>query len=137
MLSFMRLLRGISYTVLTIMIYLAIPLIGWGILNWGEFFSNSARIVYAISITIMSLFVGYQAIENPDGFRSGKRVERKRSHRQSVVSLFMIGLLYFALFFLPFADRRNIDVMNLGTSSQWIGLGKCTALMSQFRKIII
>lgn len=57
-----------------------------------------------------------------NGFRNGKEEYRKYSHRQSAVSLFMIDFFNFALFFLTFAYRRNIAVMDIRTLFQWIGL---------------
>jgi protein-S-isoprenylcysteine O-methyltransferase Ste14 len=118
----MKALRGLSFMIVTLLMYLMIPLLGWGILDWKGFFSSGPRIGYAITVFIMGLLVGYQAIENPEGSRGGKGDERKRSRRQSIVSSFMIFFLYFALFFLPYTDRRNIAVMNIGLVLQWIAL---------------
>lgn len=122
----MKLLRGFSFMIVTLLMYLLIPLLGWGIVDWEGFFSSPPRISYAIAVGIMGLLVGYQAITNPEGIRGGRGDERKRSRRQSFVSLIMIGFLYFALFFLPYADRRNIAVMNIGLIIQWIGLAFTT-----------
>ena len=108
--------------IVTLLMYLVIPLLGWGIMDWDGFFSSSPRISYAVAVGIMGLLVGHQAIKNPEGIRGGRGDERKRSRRQSFVSLLMIGFLYFALFFLPYADRRNIAVMEIGLILQWIGL---------------
>jgi protein-S-isoprenylcysteine O-methyltransferase Ste14 len=118
----MQTIRGFSFMIVTWLMYLAIPLLGWGILDWKGFFSSGPRAGYAITVVIVGLLVGYQAIENPEGIRGGKGDERKRSRRQSIVSSFMIFFLYFVLFFLPYADRRNIIVMNIGLVLQWIGL---------------
>jgi protein-S-isoprenylcysteine O-methyltransferase Ste14 len=118
----MKMIRFISFMFVTVLMYLAIPLLGWGIMDWEGFFSSAPRTAYAISVFIVGLLVGYQTIENPDGIRGGKGDDSKRSRRQSIVSLCMIVFLYFALFFLPFADRRNIAVMDIGLVLQWLGL---------------
>jgi protein-S-isoprenylcysteine O-methyltransferase Ste14 len=118
----MTFIRGFSFMIVTLLIYLAIPLLGWGILDWEGFFSSAPRTGYAITVVILGLLVGYQAMINPEGDRGGRGDERKRSRRQSVVSAFMIGFLYFVLFFLPYVDRRDIAVMNIRQILQWIGL---------------
>jgi protein-S-isoprenylcysteine O-methyltransferase Ste14 len=118
----MTVLRGFSFMIVTLLMYLVIPLLGWGILDWQGFFSSAPRTGYAVTVIILGVLVGYQAMNNHEGIRGGRGDERKRSRRQSVVSSFMIGFLYFVLFFLPFADRRNIVVMNIGFVPQWIGL---------------
>jgi protein-S-isoprenylcysteine O-methyltransferase Ste14 len=118
----MTILRGFSFMIVTLLMYLVIPLLGWGILDWQGFLSSAPRTGYAGTVIILGLLVGYQAMNHPEGIRGGKGDERKRSRRQTIVSSFMIGFLYFALFFLPYADRRDIAVMNIGFISQWIGL---------------
>ena len=122
----MTIIRGFSFMIVTLLMYLAIPLLGWGILDWQGFLSNAPRIGYAVTVVILSLLVGFQAINNPEGIRGGRGDDRKRSPRQSIVSSFMVGFLYLTLFFLPFADRRDIAVMNIGLILQWIGLALTT-----------
>lgn len=119
----MNLLKAAGYAITTVLIYLAVPLLGWGILDLPGFFSVAPRAGYALAVGAFSLLVGYQAIHAPEGFRGGRGDEGKRVRRQSVVSAFMIAVLYLALFGLPFADRRSIGVMGLGMAGRWVGLG--------------
>jgi protein-S-isoprenylcysteine O-methyltransferase Ste14 len=119
----MSLLKAAGYAITTVLIYLAVPLLGWGIFDLPGFFSVAPRAGYALAVGVFGLLVGYQAIHAPEGFRGGGGDAGKRVRRQSVVSAFMIAVLYLALFGLPFADRRGIGVMGLGMAGRWVGLG--------------
>jgi protein-S-isoprenylcysteine O-methyltransferase Ste14 len=65
---------------------------------------------------------GYQAIGAPEGLRGGKGIEGKLVRRQRIVKVVVILLMYVALVFLPFADRRNIGMMVENQSMRWAGL---------------
>jgi protein-S-isoprenylcysteine O-methyltransferase Ste14 len=118
----MRLLRGVAFALTTVLIYLGVPLLGWGILHLEGFFSIPARTGYAVAVGIMGLLVGYQAVDAPEGIRGARGNDSKRSRRQSVVSAMMIAVLYVALFALPFADRRGWGVMVTSPVVRWAGL---------------
>ena len=61
----MELLRLVLYIIATALLYLGIPLLGWGLGDLGGYFSNSARLGYALVVGIFSLAVGVQAFSSP------------------------------------------------------------------------
>jgi protein-S-isoprenylcysteine O-methyltransferase Ste14 len=71
---------------------------------------------------MFGLAAGYQAVDSPEGLRGGKGEEGKRLSRQSVVKVAVILLMYGALVFLPFADRRDIGVLFESQAARWPGL---------------
>jgi protein-S-isoprenylcysteine O-methyltransferase Ste14 len=118
----MKILRGFGFMIATLLLYLGVPLLGWGLGNLPGYFSSSQRTAYAVVVTLFGLAVGYQAIDTPEGIRGGKGQPGKLVSRQSAVRFAVIIFLYVALFFLPFADRRSIGVMPGVPAWQWVGL---------------
>ena len=118
----MKYLRGISFSLTTLVMYLGIPLLGWGITNLRGFFSVSPRLGYAVFVAFLSLATGYQAIYAPEGISGRKGDKSKRLQHQSVVSVLLILLLFGVLVFLPFADRNNICVIRENPPVRWSGL---------------
>ena len=118
----MKYLRGISFSLTTLVMYLGIPLLGWGIADFRGFFSIYPRLGYAVFIVILSLATGYQAIDAPEGIRGRKGGKSKRLKRQSIVSVLIILLLFGVLTFLPYADRLGIGVLSDNPLVRWSGL---------------
>jgi len=121
----MRYLRAVLFFLVTVAIYLGLPLLGWGIGDLRGFFSLYPRLGYAVLVAAFGLAVAYQAVEASEGIRGSRGDESKLLHRQSVVGMVMILVLYAALVFLPFADRRSIGVMMVGLAVRWPGLVLC------------
>ena len=118
----MKYLRGVSFSLTTLAMYLGIPVFGWGVTDLPGFFSASPRLGYAVFVAILSLATGYQAIYAPEGIRGRKGDKSKRLQRQSVVSALLILLLFRVLVFLPLADRNNICVIRDNQPVRWSGL---------------
>jgi len=115
-------LRVIQFFVGTPLIYLAPPLLGWGIDDLAGFFSLYPRLGYAVLVVILGLVAGYQAIDGPEGLKGGKGEAGKLVRRQSVVKVVIILLMYVFLAVVPFADRRGMGVMFEGAAMRWPGL---------------
>ena len=118
----MKYLRAIGSFIVTLLVYLGLPLLGWGINDLPSFFSSSPRSGYAVLLIFLALAVGCQAIYAPEGFRGSRGDKSKRIHRQSVVAVVLIAILFGALIFLPFADRHGIGVMIGNQAVRWSGL---------------
>jgi protein-S-isoprenylcysteine O-methyltransferase Ste14 len=118
----MRILRGLGFLVSTILMYLGIPLLGWGLGGLRGFLSMPQRLAYALTVLALGLAVGWQAVRSPEGIRGGSGREEKRVARQSVIRIAVILLLYFALLFLPFADRRGIGALAGNPWVRWAGV---------------
>jgi protein-S-isoprenylcysteine O-methyltransferase Ste14 len=119
----MKYLRALLFFFATLMIYLGIPLLGWGLGDLGGFFSINPRLGYAIIVGVFSLAVGIQAIGSTEGIRGGKGEKGKLVLRQSIVRVVLVLSLYLALSFIPFADRRGIGAFNAGGITRWLGVG--------------
>ena len=118
----MKGLRSLGFFINTLLMYLGLPLLGWGFDDpWG-FFSLSQRLGYAVLVVALGLAVGYQAFDAPEGIRGSKGKESKLVHRQSIIRVAGVLLLFAAFMFLPFADRRSIGVMSDGHAPRWVGL---------------
>jgi protein-S-isoprenylcysteine O-methyltransferase Ste14 len=118
----MKYLQAIGSFLVTLLIYLGLPLLGWGINDLPGFFSSYPRLGYAVLLIFLALAVGCQAIYAPEGFRGSRGNKSKRLHRQSIVAAGLIFILFGALFLLPFADRHGIGVMTGTQALRWSGL---------------
>jgi protein-S-isoprenylcysteine O-methyltransferase Ste14 len=118
----MKYLQAIGSFIITLLVYLGLPLLGWGINDLPSFFSSYPRFGYAVLLIFLALAVGCQAINAPEGFRGSRGDKKKRLHRQSIVAAGLIFILFGALFLLPFADRYSIGVMTGNQALRWSGL---------------
>jgi protein-S-isoprenylcysteine O-methyltransferase Ste14 len=117
----MKYIRGIGFALNTLLMYLGISLLGWGLGDIQGFFQSSPRLAYALLIAILGLAVGIQSIDNPEGVRGRSGEKGKRLNRQRIVRITLTLALFVALFFLPFADRRNIGVLADIPLIRWSG----------------
>jgi protein-S-isoprenylcysteine O-methyltransferase Ste14 len=76
-----------------------------------------------MSIVAFGLLAGY-LIQRPGGLgnTTGKGQENKFVPRQRIVRIFVTVMLFCALVFVPFADRRNIGVVMDSPVLRWAGL---------------
>jgi len=118
----MKFLRAIGSFITTLVVYLGLPLLGWGINDLSSFFSSYPRLGYTVLLIFLALAVGCQAINAPEGFRGNRGDKSKRIHHQSIVAVVLILILFGALIFLPFADRHGIGVMIGNQTMRWSGL---------------
>lgn len=119
----MKIFRCIITYLYTLAIYLGLPLLGWGFDDLPGFFTFSQLLGYAISIAAFGLLTAYM-IQRPGGMGNtlGKGQESKFVPRQRIVRIFITAMLFCALIFVPFADRRSIGVMGEGPVIRWAGL---------------
>jgi protein-S-isoprenylcysteine O-methyltransferase Ste14 len=118
----MKVLRSLGFCFNTLVIFLGVPLVGWGIDDFSGFFSLSQRSGYAVLVVMLGIAAGYQAFNNPEGIRGSKGEKGKLIQRQSIIRFAITLLLFGSLFFLPFADRRSVGVMNDVSIMRWAGL---------------
>ena len=91
--------------------------------TWGV----GPRCVYTAVVALLGVGVAVQAVIDPRGFRGGDGEKGKLMPRQRIVRNVIIGFMYAALVFLPFADRREIGVLGYGLPLRWVGLGLAVA----------
>ena len=119
----MRILRALGFFASTMVMYLGIPLLGWGFGDLRGFFSMSPRLGYALIVLALGLAVGWQALDSPEGIRGGRGREDKLVARQSVIRITVIVLLFAGLLLVPYADRRGIGILTNSAQVRWIGVG--------------
>jgi protein-S-isoprenylcysteine O-methyltransferase Ste14 len=119
----MKIIRYIATFLYTQFIYLGLPLLGWGVDELPGFFSFPPFIGYSISIAAFGLLAGYM-IQRPGGMgnKLGKGQEDRFVPRQRMVRIFITAMLFGALVFVPFADRRAIGVLADNSTLRWSGL---------------
>jgi len=120
----MKIVRSILSFLYTLAIYIGLPLLGWGLDDLRGFFALPQLVGYAISIAAFGVLAGC-LIQRPGGMGNtlGKGQEGKFVPRQRIVRLLVTGMLFCALVFIPFADRRNLGIMADQPGTRWLGLG--------------
>jgi protein-S-isoprenylcysteine O-methyltransferase Ste14 len=118
-----KLVRAATFFIATLLIYLGVTLLGWGLDDLAGYFSLPPRLWYAVTVGMFSLAVGIQAYGSTAGIRGGKGEDSKFVFRQRVVRIGLVLSLYIALFFIPFCDRRGIAVFDDGGIVRWLGVG--------------
>jgi protein-S-isoprenylcysteine O-methyltransferase Ste14 len=118
----MSFLRLVTFFIATGLLYLGIPLLGWGLDDVIGYFSNTARLGYALLVGLFSLAVGLQAFSSTEGIRGRKGEAGKFVFRQRIVRVVLVLSLYIALFFIPFFDRHAMGVFNDGSVARWLGV---------------
>jgi len=121
----MKILRAIGVFITTALIYLGIPLAGWGILKIGSFFGTYHYSGYAVLVFTFSLLVGIQAFTSLEGIQDGPGAEGIKVHRQSIIGSLLIGTLAVALFIIPFLSRHGIGVFGQLQIISWFGVALC------------
>jgi protein-S-isoprenylcysteine O-methyltransferase Ste14 len=117
----MRFLRAVVYCLATLLIYLGVCLLGWGLRDLQGFFALDPRVGYAVVVSLFALAVGIQAFGSIEGIRGHKGKEEDFVFRQRIVRIGLVLSLYVALFFIPFFDARDIGVFEAGNSVRWLG----------------
>ena len=118
----MKFLRAMLFFAGTVVIYLLIPLLGWGPGYLAEFFAFSPRLVYSVVVGLFGLAVGIQAYASILGIRGGKGEQEKFVFRQHIVRILLIIALYITLFFIPLFDRLGIGVFSAAVGFNWLGV---------------
>jgi protein-S-isoprenylcysteine O-methyltransferase Ste14 len=131
--SIMRLVKAAGYFAATVIMYLGLPLLGWGIGDVGGFLSSPPRVAYAGLIVSVSVVAAYASFRAPEGLRGGRGLRSKRVSRQTVVARAMTLLLLVGLTLVPCFDRRGILVIPIGAAGRWIGFALgATGLLTIF-----
>ena len=119
----MKLGRSILFFLATVLIYLGVALVGWGLGGLSQFFSSAARVGYATVVVLFGLGVGIQAYASTEGIRGKSGEAEKLIARQTVVRYVMELSLYAAMLLIPYFDRHGIGVFSDSTPLRWLGVG--------------
>jgi protein-S-isoprenylcysteine O-methyltransferase Ste14 len=112
------LLRSILALLIGAVIFVGLPVIGWGLTDFSGFVDHPARLGYIIVTILLQIFV---VIRFPDvGHRSGKGKKLVRRQQLAVVLLQVISLAM--VIAVPYSDRRDIAVIGGIDVIRYIGL---------------
>jgi protein-S-isoprenylcysteine O-methyltransferase Ste14 len=101
-----------------IIIFVGLPLLGWGITDVRGFVDDPARLGYVIIIILLQIFI---VIMLPEvGSDRGKGTKTIRRQRLAVLLLQVISLAI--VIAAPYCDRRAIAVMGEAEIIRYIGL---------------
>jgi len=109
----MKPLTALGLALSMLALALGVPLLSWGISDWGGFFSSPVRLAYGISALLQSLIIGIGFLLLPFAYTPGKREgeKTKRIARQSIVPI-ITRLIWLAIFVIsPYSDRHNWAVI--------------------------
>ncbi len=118
----LKISRSVLFFIATMLMYLGVSLLGWGLGGLGEFFASAPRQGYAIAVTLFSLAIAVQAFPGVEGIRGKKGEPGKYVFRQTVVRYIAEISMYLALFFIPFFDRRGVGVFAEVGGLRWLGV---------------
>ncbi len=96
--------HGLLHLGLTLVIYLGLPLVGWGLLDIRGFFSEGGRVGFALLTLIGAVLAGYQGLVVPES----RGEADKRVTRQTIFLIVFAVLGGALLIALPFCDQRGL-----------------------------
>ncbi len=117
--------RAVGYGLATLLMYLGVTLLGWGLDDLPGFFASAPRAVYAVLVGLFSLAIAVQAISAPEGIVGDRGDADKRVRRQTIMGAVLTGSLFVMMVFMPFADRRGIGVVGDESMIRWAGVVLC------------
>jgi protein-S-isoprenylcysteine O-methyltransferase Ste14 len=123
----MNILRAVVYLLSTLLLYLGLPLLGWGLDDLAGFFSRPPKSGFALATLLFAAVIGAQALSGMEGLRGGKGDPAKLNRRESAVKTVTVLALYLILTMIPLTDRRGIAVIAELPALQWAGVVLCAA----------
>ena len=99
-------------------IFIGLPLLGWGLGHIPVFFENPARIAFVLVLFALQVF---SLIYNPQVGRNQEN--RKSDAPSSKLDLILIQIFSLAVVILaPFSDGRSIGILHVENTIRYIGL---------------
>ncbi len=110
--------HGVLHFFLTLLVYLGLPALGWGLGDLKGFFADPARLGLAVFVLVSALLAGYQGMVIPE--RQDQK--EKRVVRQTVylVAIQLLGLALMVA--LGYCDRHGYAVFPEGEGMRISGL---------------
>jgi len=115
------LLSYITALVAGSVIFIGLPLLGWGLGSIPQFFANSARTGYVLVILALQIF---SLFYNPHVGRYQE--QRKSGVAQHKLDLFLVQIFSLAVVILaPFSDGHSFLALNIGDDFRYFGIILC------------
>jgi len=118
----MNVLRGVGVFLYTLLIYLGIPLLGWGVGDLPGFFAAWAHLGYTAVVVAFAFVIGIQASFSMEGIQDGPGMKDRTVQRQNLVGMLLVGVCAAALFFAPLSARVKFGVLPGDELLAWIGV---------------
>ncbi len=112
---------ALSLIALTIILYVGLFLLGWGLGDIPGFFTNPARAAYVLFMFLMALAAPFIARLVPEGIGDKGR-EEKHQTQQDIAWNIARPFLVLIILAMPFCDRRDILTMPDVSALRWTGL---------------
>lgn len=101
-------MRAMLEFVLGVLLFVGLPVLGWGIGDAPRFFSDPARTLYAVAVALLTIWV---VVAVPSGGRSRGRGPKVVERQHIVVVLLAIASIAIVLV-APYCDRRGLAVIS-------------------------
>lgn len=102
-----------------IVLFIGLPLLGWGLTDIRGFINNPARLAYIIITVLLQIVL---VVLIPDvGRNRGKGTKTVRRQHLALILLQILGIVHMIV--APYCDNRNIVVFNYSEIVRFIGLG--------------
>jgi protein-S-isoprenylcysteine O-methyltransferase Ste14 len=108
-----------------VVVFIILPVVGWGVFAVREFLAEPARLVYVLAAFIDAIYVVAVIPNQGKGYGQGQRVVRA----QHVAMVMMQIVAIAAVVIPPFCDRRGIWVVN-SSAVRWLGVALFSAGVS-------
>jgi len=110
--------HAIVHLLLTPLVYLGLPLLGWGLGDLAGFFASPARLGYAALTGISALLAAYQGLVIPED--QGQKQKRVTRQTAFLVGAELLGMGL--LFVVPLCDRAGFAPVSAAPGTRLLGL---------------
>jgi len=99
-------------------IFVGLPLVGWGVKDVQGFIGHPVRLGYAVIVVLLQAFVAVRLPEVGGGRRKGKKVSRRERLTLMPLQVIPLALVIAA----PYSDRNAIAVLGEFEVIRYLGL---------------
>ena len=110
--------RSLLTFIIGCIIFVLLPLLGWGLDDIKGYLANPARLGFIIAVILLS---AYASIKIPE-IGKKKNVGKIKIERQHLAIIFLQILSISLIIVAPYSDRRNILIISLNEIIRFIGL---------------
>lgn len=102
-----RIARAVPTFLIGAVIFVGLPLVGWGVTDMRGFFAEPARLIYAVVTVLLQLII---IVWLPEAGRT--RSQAQKTVPRQRLSLFLLQVIPMAILLVgPYCDRRSIAVI--------------------------
>lgn len=113
-----KILGSILKVLIGITLFVGLPLVGWGVRDFKEFFAHPARLGYIVLAILLQIV----AVVMVPGIRRDTREGRQTVRRQRIAVLLLQVLCLAIILAAPYSDRSGIAAFGELTTARYLGL---------------